>query len=308
MTGTSVRLAPHLQVLERGWLSSNSIVFDDGDGVSVVDTGYHLHAQQLAALLDRVRGAKPLARIVNTHLHSDHVGGNALLIERHRPAVIIPPGLAAAVRAWDEEALSYAPTGQHCPRFAYDALLAPGGSIELGHRAWEVHAAPGHDPHMVMLFDPRDRILISADALWENGFGAIFPELEGESGFAEQRAVLDLIDALAPAIVIPGHGKPFTDVAGALARARARLAALASDPARNARHVLKVLVKFRLLQVREADAEELVRHFAAARFVRSIQARHGVAASPAAALERAIDELVESRALRRDGTRLFDNG
>jgi len=31
-----------------------------------------------------------------------------------------------------------------------------------------------------MLFEPDRRILISADALWQNGFGAIFPEIEGE--------------------------------------------------------------------------------------------------------------------------------
>ena len=39
-------------------------------------------------------------------------------------------------------------------------------------------------------------MLISADALWENGFGVIFPELEGDSGFAEERAVLELISTL----------------------------------------------------------------------------------------------------------------
>ena len=34
----------------------------------------------------------------------------------------------------------------------------------------------GHDPHSVILFEPQDRILISADALWEAGFGVIFPD------------------------------------------------------------------------------------------------------------------------------------
>ena len=42
-----------------------------------------------------------------------------------------------------------------------------------------------------MLYCAEERVLISADALWENGFGVIFPELEGESGFAEEQAVLE---------------------------------------------------------------------------------------------------------------------
>jgi glyoxylase-like metal-dependent hydrolase (beta-lactamase superfamily II) len=43
----------------------------------------------------------------------------------------------------------------------------------------------GHDPHSVILFEPVSRVLISADALWERGFGVIFPELEGVEAFDE---------------------------------------------------------------------------------------------------------------------------
>ncbi len=87
-------------------------------------------------------------------------------------------------------------------------------------------AAPGHDPHSIVLWDAADRVLISADALWQHGFGAIFPEIENESGFPEQGSMLELIAGLDPHLVIPGHGAPFTDVAAALLRARKRLEAL----------------------------------------------------------------------------------
>jgi hypothetical protein len=33
-------------------------------------------------------------------------------------------------------------------------------------------------------------VLISADALWENGFGVVFPELEGDDAFAIVAATL----------------------------------------------------------------------------------------------------------------------
>ena len=35
----------------------------------------------------------------------------------------------------------------------------------------------------MVLYEPELELLISADALWENGFGIVFPELEGGSGF-----------------------------------------------------------------------------------------------------------------------------
>ncbi len=100
------------------------------------------------------------------------------------------------------------------------------------------------------------------------------PELEGESGFAEQRAILELIESLAPRLVIPGHGAPFTDVGAALARAHARLDALSASLERNARHAAKVLLKFYLLEVRKVAMEDLIAHVAGARYFRLINERY----------------------------------
>lgn len=300
-------LPASMQVIERGWLSSNSVVFDEGEAVSIVDTGYVLHAAQTADLVACVARGRPLARIVNTHLHSDHVGGNARLQQLHPQAqTSIPPGLAAAVDAWDEDALTYAPTGQQCPRFRYDALLRAGQALRLGGLDWEVLAAPGHDPHMVMLFNDASGVLISADALWENGFGAIFPEIEGDSGFDEQRAALELIAQRRPRLVVPGHGAPFTDVEAALQRAHRRLDALRADPARNARHVAKVLVKFWLLQVRACSRAQAAAHFARARYFEVIRARYFGASDVAAVVGRALDELVAGGAAAERGGQIVN--
>jgi glyoxylase-like metal-dependent hydrolase (beta-lactamase superfamily II) len=264
-----------MRFFERGWLSSNNILFlDDEASASVVDTGYVSHASQTEALLEAALGGRRLTRILNTHLHSDHCGGNAHLAARWGATVAIPPGSAQAVRDWDADALTYLATGQRCPRFDWQALLAPGSVVRLGALDWEVLAAPGHDPHSVVLWCGSEGILISADALWEQGFGVIFPEIEGESGFAEQAAMIELIARLAPRLVLPGHGRPFTGIDAALGRARERLAALAASPARNARHAARALLKFYLLEVREAGFDALVAHCAATRYFPLINQRY----------------------------------
>jgi hypothetical protein len=74
--------------------------------------------------------------------------------------------------------------------------------------------------------------------------------------------------------VIPGHGSPFTDIAGALARAHARLAALSADPARNARQVARVLIKFWLLDQQRVPLAALIAHFSQARYLTLINARY----------------------------------
>ena len=236
-----------MRVFERGWLSSNNVLFT-GDAPALVDSGYVIHSAQTLALVRHALDGRPLARLLNTHLHSDHCGGNGALQAAYGCHTAIPAGEAAKVAAWDEEALSFRATGQQCARFTYDALLAPGQRLELGGMAWQVLAAPGHDPHAVLLFCAREGILIAGDALWENGFGVIFPELDGEPGFIEARATLDLIGTLDARVVIPGHGRMFADVAGALERAYSRLDYLSADPQRNAENAVKVLLKFLLLE------------------------------------------------------------
>lgn len=290
-----------IQVLERGWLSSNSIVFDDGDSVSVVDTGYVSHAPMTVQLLEQARRGKSLARIVNTHLHSDHVGGNAALRDRFRASITIPSGQAHAVRAWDERVLLHAPTGQRCARFDYDALIDPHAALRLGGLDWRVLAGGGHDPHMVLLYNDDNRILMSADALWESGFGVLFPELEGESGFAEQQAALDEIAACAPRLVIPGHGPAFAEVGRALEGAYRRLEALRSDPERNARHAAKVLIKFWLLEVRSTTAENVQAHFAQTEYMKLIHRRYFARQSLAQMIEMLVTELLKSGAAEMAG-------
>ncbi|MFP3563935.1 MBL fold metallo-hydrolase [Paraburkholderia sp. SIMBA_030] len=245
-----ITLPESIRVFERGWLSSNNVLLTDNACAALVDTGYATHALQTRTLVQHTLGTRPLDLIVNTHLHSDHCGGNALLQATWPCQTAIPASEADAVRDWDETRLTFRATGQTCERFSFTGTIAPGAHLTLGALDWQVLGAPGHDPHSLMLYCADARILISADALWENGFGVIFPELEGESGFAEEQAVLETIAKLDVRLVIPGHGSPFTNIEQALERAFSRVAWLRADPTRNAKNALKVLIVFKLLEMR----------------------------------------------------------
>jgi glyoxylase-like metal-dependent hydrolase (beta-lactamase superfamily II) len=305
MSGTA-SLPPSLRVMERGWLSSNNVLLLDDDGrATLVDTGYVTQKEQTLALVRHALAGRPLARIVNTHLHSDHCGGNAELGRAFGATIHIPPGHADAVSRWDEEELTFRATGQQCDRFVHDGVIEPGTALRMGGMDWRVYAAPGHDPHSVVLWAAEPAILISADALWSNGFGVIFPELEGESGFAEQRAVLELIASLAPRLVIPGHGAPFSDVDAALKRAHARLNALSASLERNARHAAKVLLKFYLLEVRQVAMNDLVEHVARARYYPLINDRYFRMPFDAFVRQQ-VSDLVASGAAATDGDTVLD--
>lgn len=296
-------LAAGVQVVERGWLSSNLVIVAGDDACAAIDSGYATHAEQTVALVHAVLQDRRLDALVNTHLHSDHCGGNAALQAAYPDVQTwIPQGDADAVSRWDPVALTYEPTGQLCPRFRFERTLQHESTLRLGELDWEVHAAPGHDPHSVILFEPASRTLLSADALWENGFGVVFPELEGAHAFSDVAATLDWIEALAPSVVVPGHGRPFTDVGGALDRARSRLAAYEAQPRRHASHAAKVLLKFKLLELQRCPLDALLDWAERTPYFRAVHARWFGDEAPRSWALRLFGELETSgAAARRDG-------
>jgi glyoxylase-like metal-dependent hydrolase (beta-lactamase superfamily II) len=93
--------------------------------------------------------------------------------------------------------------------------------------------------------------------LWENGFGVVFPELEGADAFSQVAATLDLIERLNPKTIIPGHGRmSFSYAPEVLARARQRLDSFVNNPPRHAHHAAKVLLKFKLLETQRQNFQE----------------------------------------------------
>lgn len=295
-------LPPGMQVFERGWLSSNNLLCIDQDDVSLIDTGYSSHSAQTVALVSGALDGRELRQIACTHLHSDHCGGVAALQTTFPGArVLIPPGESSAVSRWDEDALSFQATGQNCPRFHFNELLRPGTVWPAGGFAWEVLAAPGHDPHSVVLFERTHGVLVSADALWEHGFGVVFPAIDGLDAFGEVRQTLQLLADLPVKVVVPGHGPVFTGFQAALGEAFERLEAFERNPLKHALHAGKVLVKFKLLEQQRIKRDQLLRwilqtaHFGAVR-------RHYFAKTPpeefAASL---IDGLFKAGAAASDG-------
>ena len=304
---TAIALPAGVQVFERGWLSANNSLLTGDGPTALIDSGYCTHAPQTLALVGQGLQGRPLDLLLNTHLHSDHCGGNAALQAAH-PGVRtwIPPGHLQQVRDWDPVALTYVPTGQSCPRFQADEALRPGSVVHLGAQSWQVHAAAGHDPHSIVLFDPLSRVLISADALWENGFGVVFPELEGEQAFDEVGRTLDLIEALDPVGVIPGHGAVFGQVDRALAVARKRLEGFTASPAKHARHAAKVLLKFKLLEVQAFTREALHVWASQTDYLDTIRRRWEPDTDPGSWVEALASDLVGSGAASRADGRLLN--
>ena len=263
-----------IRVLERGWLSSNNILFLEGEEAALIDSGYVTHAPATVALVRDALDGRRLTRLINTHSHSDHIGGNAALAKAFGCRITIPAEMEQAVANWDEAALLLAPTAQNAAPFLHDDTVAAGDELQLGGLAWEAIAVPGHDMSALAYYNPERRILISGDALWRNGFGVVFPELAGAAGLRATRDTLERLSRLPIGVVIPGHGAPFAEVDDALSRAFARLAAFEADGERLARHAVKVVFTFWLLERRRIATPDLPEFLAGVSLYRDLNARY----------------------------------
>ena len=250
-------LPPDIAFIERDWLSANHIMFRDGESATLVDSGYGKFNDVTFAKVDGVLEQwdhPSLDRIINTHIHSDHIGGNAELQRAHPGcSITVPVDEQPSLVNWDspEQMLSYA--DQECERFAWDDVIEPGQQIQLGGEAWRAIATPGHDMGSLVFYSAKLRILISADALWENGYGFVPPQAIDPKPLAAQRATFKRLAELDVALVIPGHGPMFTDYSGALARANAKLEAFAADDMKIVKSVVKGMFIYSMMW-REAMA------------------------------------------------------
>ena len=303
-----MKLPESIQVIERGWLSANNVVLHERGEAVVVDSGYGAHAVQTVALVERALAGKKLARLVNTHCHSDHMGGNAAIQRKFGCRTSIPEGEAPLIDRWDDQALILAIADQRAERFRYDDTFRDGDALEMGGLEWRVIAAPGHDTHAVMFHSPEARLLISGDALWENGFGVVFPQLFGrDTALAETRATLEAIARLEVDTVIPGHGRPFGGAGAALERAFYRLEGYEEDITRLARHCAKVMLSFSLLEKRSMPLAELPAYVARVPILAELNSRY-LGMRPAEMAEWLVNELERAGAAGREEGLLVAKG
>ncbi|MEZ4282803.1 MAG: MBL fold metallo-hydrolase [Myxococcota bacterium] len=212
-----------------GWSNAGLVV--DGDASLVVDTLFDLRLTQV--MLDAMRRAEPRAtqrigQLVNTHANGDHCFGNALVEGaeiiassaaaeemKHLPAAVLA-GLATGLGSQDSD------LGRFVKRafgpFAFDEVgetklptrtFEQRLSLRVGDRAVELYeVGPAHTRGDVIVHVPDAACVFTGDILFVEGTPIVW-----EGPVANWLAACDRILALAPELIVPGHG-PITDRRG----------------------------------------------------------------------------------------------
>ncbi len=210
---------------DRGLGTSNSGLLNRGGGL-VVDTFWDLpHTRRLMETYDRV-WREPARRVVNTHHNGDHCWGNQLF----RGAEIIGHRLCAAsfgkespgfMQALRDGGASEDPTVRGFAQLLADwdfrgiDLVPPStlvdDRLELDLGGIPVHlvyVGPAHTAGDLIVHLPEQRVVFTGDVLFR-----LCTPIGWEGTYDRWIAALDEIVALAPDVVVPGHG-PISGVEG----------------------------------------------------------------------------------------------
>lgn len=196
------RLPPWLLWSERPFPDTNLLLLP-GRHPAMIDSGLVGHADQTAERASAQLGQVEL--VVNTHWHSDHVGGNARMqsagagIEGSLPD-------SETVNRRDPGCCVAEYLDQPVAAHTVDQALSDNDTLHLGDTEWEVIATPGHTQGHLCLWQPEDRILAVGDALLDYDVGWVNIALDGPRAAATALASLQRLPDLGPALVLPAHG------------------------------------------------------------------------------------------------------
>ena len=204
---------------------ANLAVIIGEEAVAVVDSGGSRQEGEALLAAIRARSSAPIRYVIDTHVHPDHLLGNAAFVDTG--AVVVGHAKLAAQLAEAGPYYLKAMRELLGESFAGTEIVPPSLPVadrlrlDLGHRPLELRAWPtAHTATDLSVLDLRTGTLIAGDLLFLERLPVVDGSLLG------WLAVMDELAQIPAVRVVPGHGPASAPWPDALAPQRAYLSSL----------------------------------------------------------------------------------
>ncbi len=184
------------------------VLSDETNEAVIIDAGCYYEEEQDMLKKYLERNGLTVKHLLNTHLHLDHIFGNAFVSRTY--------GVTPEASADDEFLLPK--TKDYCRMFgiamngdvpSLGKHLADGNEVSFGNTTLKVIQAPGHSPGSLVYYSEKDSCMFCGDVLFRGSIG----RTDLDRGNYKQ-----LIDSISSRLfVLPdetkvytGHGEPTT--------------------------------------------------------------------------------------------------
>lgn len=280
---------------ERKFPSANMILIKDQLPI-LIDTGFGSDVKD-TELLIKEEGVSPeeLHLIVNTHYHSDHVGGNYQLQKNYGVKIAAHKWEADLINSCDTEACGSEWLDQPVEPYRVDLRLSDNDEINTGRRTFNVLHTPGHTLGHISLYEPEEEILICGDLFHKNDIGWLNIFREGVSSIQRSLESLDRLSMLRIQQAYSGHGPQMENPLAAIDAARKRFEKWLSMPDKVSWHACKRIFSFTLIIKNGLAKEDIGNYLLKCGWFQDF-ARYSFQLQPEEFIQILLDEMIRSGA------------
>ena len=158
-----VEIMEDLFFIQRGYLNGNHFVYRSGYPI-LIDTGYVSDFQTTATLIKGLSVDLSKTRlIVNTHCHCDHIGGNKSIQQMSSCDIAMHKIGKHFIDSRDDWSTWWKYYHQDADFFNCTRALEDRDKLSVGPHEFEVIYTPGHSSDGMVLYNPKEKVLISSD-------------------------------------------------------------------------------------------------------------------------------------------------
>ncbi|MFE4428922.1 MBL fold metallo-hydrolase [Peribacillus butanolivorans] len=280
---------------ERKFPSANMTLINDQLPI-LIDTGFGSDVKETEQLLIEA-GVSPeeLHLIVNTHYHSDHIGGNFHFQKNYGVTIAAHKWEADLINSCDPEACSAEWLDQPVEPYRVDKKLSDNDEIPTGSRTLKVLYTPGHTLGHISLYEPEDEILICGDLFHKNDIGWLNIFREGVSSIQRSMESLDRLSTLSIRQAYSGHGPQIENPLAAIDAARKRFEKWLRMPGKVSWHACKRIFSFTLIIKNGLSKEEIDNYLLNCGWFQDF-ARYSFQLHPEEFIQILLDEMIRSGA------------